>query len=306
MIMTWNNRKLYAIKLKGKILWNICSGAKGINMNFFGCISRYIDVSLLKDATFIGMCLSVVLMSVGCPYMLYFLPAYALSAGEFRNISWLIDVWNSINPQIQFNSLNRMVLGFTKKEAGMLVAVSAVLDLVGRLGFGYLSDLQIFDRKKAFIVWWVWICAKDCQVEISLNIFFDCLQYFGCRFGSVIDSIGKSFVFGWVLIGCVWIMFGRMVFAGSSAAGRLIWNGAYKFELRIDSNVPECGSNFSATIGWIPKRFDRWLRNMFLLHGCMHVGRCCAIVCAHINGRAERRCNAQFRGERCVDRVQLE
>lgn len=44
-------------------------------------------------------------------------------------------------------------LGFTKKEAGLLVAVSAALDLVGRLGFGYLSDLQIFDRKKAFIVW---------------------------------------------------------------------------------------------------------------------------------------------------------
>lgn len=45
--------------------------------------------------------------------------------------------------------------GFTKKEAGMLVAISAALDLVGRLGFGYLCDLQIFDRKKAFVVWYV-------------------------------------------------------------------------------------------------------------------------------------------------------
>lgn len=45
--------------------------------------------------------------------------------------------------------------GFTKKEAGLLVAVSAALDLVGRLGFGYLCDLQIFDRKKAFVVWYV-------------------------------------------------------------------------------------------------------------------------------------------------------
>lgn len=35
----------------------------------------------------------------------------------------------------------------------MLVAVSAALDLIGRLGFGYLSDLQLFDRKKAYIVW---------------------------------------------------------------------------------------------------------------------------------------------------------
>lgn len=36
-----------------------------------------------------------------------------------------------------------------------MVAVSAALDLVGRLGFGYLCDLQIFDRKKAFVVWYV-------------------------------------------------------------------------------------------------------------------------------------------------------
>lgn len=43
---------------------------------------RYIDVTLLKDPLFVGMCLSVTLMSVGCPYMLYFLPAYAISAGE--------------------------------------------------------------------------------------------------------------------------------------------------------------------------------------------------------------------------------
>lgn len=43
---------------------------------------RYIDISLLKDPTFIAMCLSVTLMSTGCPYMLYFLPVYAISAGE--------------------------------------------------------------------------------------------------------------------------------------------------------------------------------------------------------------------------------
>lgn len=43
---------------------------------------RYIDISLLKDQTFILLSLSVMLMSAGCPYMLYFLPAYAISAGE--------------------------------------------------------------------------------------------------------------------------------------------------------------------------------------------------------------------------------
>ena len=43
---------------------------------------RYLDITLLKDPKFIAMCLSVTMMSTGCPYMLYFLPAYALSAGN--------------------------------------------------------------------------------------------------------------------------------------------------------------------------------------------------------------------------------
>lgn len=86
-------------------------------------INNYLDLSLLSDPMFILMCLSVTLMSTGSPYMLYYLPAYVLSAG------------------------------YTKAEAGYLVAVSAALDLTGRLGFGYLSDLQLFDRRKAFVVW---------------------------------------------------------------------------------------------------------------------------------------------------------
>uniref|UniRef100_W8AK44 Monocarboxylate transporter 12 n=1 Tax=Ceratitis capitata TaxID=7213 RepID=W8AK44_CERCA len=84
-------------------------------------IEMYLDISLLKDTTFILMCLSVTLMSVGCPYMLYYLPAHALSNG------------------------------YNKSQAGYLVAVSAVLDLCGRLGLGWLSDLQLFDRKKTYI-----------------------------------------------------------------------------------------------------------------------------------------------------------
>lgn len=57
--------------------------------------------------------------------------------------------------------------GFTKKEAGLLVAVSAALDLVGRLGFGYLCDLQIFDRKKAFVVWYVEQWTFSTTKEVS-------------------------------------------------------------------------------------------------------------------------------------------
>lgn len=86
-------------------------------------INNYLDLSLLSDPLFILMSLSVTLMSTGSPYMLYYLPAYVLS-----------------------NS-------YTKSEAGYLVAISAAFDLTGRLGFGYISDLQLFDRRKAFVVW---------------------------------------------------------------------------------------------------------------------------------------------------------
>ncbi|XP_023248288.1 monocarboxylate transporter 12-like isoform X2 [Copidosoma floridanum] len=84
-------------------------------------IGRYIDLSLLRESRFILMCLSVSLMSTGSPYMLYYLPAYVHGSG------------------------------YTKPEAGYLVAVSAVFDLCGRLGLGWLSDLQLFDRRKGYI-----------------------------------------------------------------------------------------------------------------------------------------------------------
>ncbi|XP_034477335.1 uncharacterized protein LOC117783883 [Drosophila innubila] len=83
-------------------------------------IEMYLDISLLKDPSFILMCLSVTLMSVGCPYMLYYLPAHVIS------------------------------IGYNKSEAGYLVAISAVLDLCGRLGLGWLSDLHLFDLKKTY------------------------------------------------------------------------------------------------------------------------------------------------------------
>lgn len=44
-------------------------------------IEMYLDISLLQDPSFILMCLSVTLMSVGCPYMLYYLPAHVISIG---------------------------------------------------------------------------------------------------------------------------------------------------------------------------------------------------------------------------------
>ncbi|XP_045783496.1 monocarboxylate transporter 12 [Maniola jurtina] len=90
-----------------------------------GCmatISRYLDVSLLKSWRFGLLCASVALMSCGSPYALYYLPAYTVAAGH------------------------------SKAAAGHLVAISAILDLCGRLGLGYLCDLHLFCRRKAYIL----------------------------------------------------------------------------------------------------------------------------------------------------------
>lgn len=59
--------------------------------------------------------------------------------------------------------------------------MSAVLDLIGRLGLGYLSDLQIFDRKKVYIV---------------------------CIFGAGIAVLMIPLANSWYLIGCAAAAYG--------------------------------------------------------------------------------------------------
>ncbi|XP_026824805.1 monocarboxylate transporter 12 [Ooceraea biroi] len=97
------------------------STASEAKITFMQKLTHYLDLSLLKNPQFIMMCFSVSLMSTGSPYMLYYLPAYVHAAG------------------------------YSKSEAGYLVAISAALDLCGRLGLGWLSDLKLFDRRKGYI-----------------------------------------------------------------------------------------------------------------------------------------------------------
>ncbi|XP_041983756.1 monocarboxylate transporter 12 [Aricia agestis] len=92
------------------------------NKRCCGQISKYLDVSLLRSWRFGLLCASVALMSCGSPYALYYLPAYTVARGH------------------------------SKSAAGHLVAISAVLDLCGRLGLGYLCDLHLFCRRKAYII----------------------------------------------------------------------------------------------------------------------------------------------------------
>lgn len=94
---------------------------KASQRSICGKIKKYIDLNLLKECNFILFCLSTVLMTTGAPYAIIYLPSY------------IIDI------------------GYTKHDAGFLLGLCACFDLFGRLFFGYLSDLQLFDRRKAYI-----------------------------------------------------------------------------------------------------------------------------------------------------------
>lgn len=111
-------------KLEAAVLQSLQSAipeiAQARRKTFSEKFRRYLDLSLLRNSKFLVMCCSVTLMSTGCPYMLYFLPAHAISTG------------------------------YSKRDAGLLMAVTAAFDLVGRLGLGWISDQVTFDRKKSY------------------------------------------------------------------------------------------------------------------------------------------------------------
>lgn len=81
---------------------------------------NYIDLSLIKNPLFLLMASTVMLMAVGCPHALFYLPSYANS------------------------------LGLEKSECSLLLVISAIFDLSGRLGLGYIADLNLFSKSKAY------------------------------------------------------------------------------------------------------------------------------------------------------------
>ena len=85
-------------------------------------LSRYIDLSLTGNPVFLLFTSTVMLMAVGCPHVLFYLPDYAYSAG------------------------------LSKNDCSLLLSISAILDLLGRLGFGWIADLHIFSSTRAYSV----------------------------------------------------------------------------------------------------------------------------------------------------------
>nr|XP_053641724.1 uncharacterized protein LOC128695230 isoform X2 [Cherax quadricarinatus] len=86
------------------------------------CCVNFCDCSLFKDALFVIMALSVFLISCGAPFSLFFLPAYADT----------VDIPSSLVPN--------------------MLSISAIIDLVGRLGMGFVSDLGFFEITHIYAV----------------------------------------------------------------------------------------------------------------------------------------------------------
>ena len=84
------------------------------------CVRNYLDVSLVQDPVFLLLAGSVMMMAVGMPHCLFFLPTYAES------------------------------VGISSEDASLLLSVSAIFDLGGRLIFGFLLDLNLFPKYIAY------------------------------------------------------------------------------------------------------------------------------------------------------------
>uniref|UniRef100_T1IJ98 SH2 domain-containing protein n=1 Tax=Strigamia maritima TaxID=126957 RepID=T1IJ98_STRMM len=96
----------------------------------------YLDLTLLYNPIFLIVCASVMFLSVGYPQTLIFVPPHALS------------------------------LGFSKYNAGLLLSISAVGDLMGRLGSGFIFDKNIIKKQHGFII--ATACLSVALVGVSL------------------------------------------------------------------------------------------------------------------------------------------
>ncbi|KAK2717295.1 hypothetical protein QYM36_006169 [Artemia franciscana] len=84
-------------------------------------LRHYMKFSLLKNYLFLLLTSTVMLMAVGCPHLLLYLPAHVTGS-----------------------------IGMTKTESGVLLSITAACDLVGRLLGGWLADMQFISRSRMY------------------------------------------------------------------------------------------------------------------------------------------------------------
>ena len=62
----------------------------GGKTNCTGTLRRYLDFTLITNPLFLLMASTVMLMAIGCPHFLFYLPSYAISKGISRNEASLL------------------------------------------------------------------------------------------------------------------------------------------------------------------------------------------------------------------------
>ena len=86
----------------------------------FSLVEKYLDVSLVRDPVFLLLAGSVMMMAVGVPHCLFFLPSHAKH------------------------------IGLPPSDASFLLSISAIFDLAGRLALGFSLDLNLFPKHLAY------------------------------------------------------------------------------------------------------------------------------------------------------------
>jgi MFS-type transporter involved in bile tolerance (Atg22 family) len=79
-------------------------------------INKYINLSLVENPVFLVLAGSVMLMAVGVPHCLFFLPSHVET------------------------------VGLPPSDASLLLSVSAIFDLTGRIAFGFFLDLNLVPK----------------------------------------------------------------------------------------------------------------------------------------------------------------
>ena len=79
-------------------------------------INKYINLSLIENPVFLVLAGSVMLMAVGVPHCLFFLPSHVET------------------------------VGLPSSDASLLLSVSAIFDLAGRISFGFFLDLNLVPK----------------------------------------------------------------------------------------------------------------------------------------------------------------
>ena len=69
---------------------NCKESSHGGKANCIGTLKRYLDFSLITNPLFLLMASTVMLMAIGCPHFLFYLPSYARSQGISRNEASLL------------------------------------------------------------------------------------------------------------------------------------------------------------------------------------------------------------------------